>query len=186
MFIQTEPTPNPATLKFIPGRTVLGEGSVDYRLREEAEGSPLALRLFDVEGVTGVFLGSDFISVTKSDGEEWQHIKPAILGAIMDHYISGAPAMANGGNIDAAASEDYDPEDEETVNTIKELLDTRVRPAVANDGGDIVFHGYKDGVVFLHMRGACAGCPSSTATLRHGIENLLRHFCPDVREVRPV
>jgi Fe-S cluster biogenesis protein NfuA len=185
MFIQTEPTPNPATLKFIPGRTVLGEGSVDYRDKDEAGGSPLALRLFDVDGVTGVFLGSDFISVTKSDGEEWQHIKPAVLGAIMDHYISGAPAMASGREVEAAG-EDYDPEDEETVNTIKELLDTRVRPAVANDGGDIVFHGYKDGVVFLHMRGACAGCPSSTATLRHGIENLLRHFCPDVREVRPV
>ena len=186
MFIQTEPTPNPATLKFIPGRTVLGEGSVDYRDKQEAGGSPLALRLFDVEGVTGVFLGSDFISVTKSEGEEWQHIKPAILGAIMDHYISGAPAMATGRDLDGAAEEDYDPEDEDTVATIKELLDTRVRPAVANDGGDIVFHGYKDGIVFLHMRGACAGCPSSTATLRHGIENLLRHFCPDVREVRPV
>jgi Fe-S cluster biogenesis protein NfuA len=124
--------------------------------------------------------------VTKSESDEWQHIKPAILGAIMDHYISGAPAMASGGDGDGAAGEDYDPEDEDTVNTIKELLDTRVRPAVANDGGDIVFHGYKDGVVFLHMRGACAGCPSSTATLRHGIENLLRHFCPDVREVRPI
>jgi Fe-S cluster biogenesis protein NfuA len=186
MFIQTEPTPNPATLKFIPGRTVLGEGSVDYRARDEAAGSPLALRLFDVEGVSGVFLGSDFISVTKRDGEEWQHIKPAILGAIMDHYLSGAPAMATGGTADLGGEEDYDPADEETVSTIKELLDTRVRPAVANDGGDIVFHGYKDGVVFLHMRGACAGCPSSTATLRHGIENLLRHFCPDVREVRPV
>jgi Fe-S cluster biogenesis protein NfuA len=186
MFIQTEPTPNPATLKFIPGRTVLGEGSVDYRARDEAAGSPLALRLFDVEGVSGVFLGSDFISVTKRDGEEWQHIKPAILGAIMDHYLSGAPAMATGRTADLEGEEDYDPEDEETVSTIKELLDTRVRPAVANDGGDIVFHGYKDGVVFLHMRGACAGCPSSTATLRHGIENLLRHFCPDVREVRPV
>jgi Fe-S cluster biogenesis protein NfuA len=186
MFIQTEPTPNPATLKFIPGRTVLGEGSVDYRDKAEAEGSPLALRLFAVEGVTGVFLGSDFISVSKSEGEEWQHIKPAILGAIMDHYISGAPAMATGRTVDGGAGEDYDPADEETVSTIKELLDTRVRPAVANDGGDIVFHGYKDGVVFLHMRGACAGCPSSTATLRHGIENLLRHFCPDVREVRPV
>jgi Fe-S cluster biogenesis protein NfuA len=186
MFIQTEPTPNPATLKFIPGKTVLGEGSVDYRDKVEAGRSPLALRLFDVEGVTGVFLGSDFISVTKSESEEWQHIKPAILGAIMDHYISGAPAMASGGDGEGAAAEDYDPEDEDTVNTIKELLDTRVRPAVANDGGDIVFHGYKDGVVFLHMRGACAGCPSSTATLRHGIENLLRHFCPDVREVRPI
>jgi Fe-S cluster biogenesis protein NfuA len=186
MFIQTEPTPNPATLKFIPGKTVLGEGSVDYRDKVEAGGSPLALRLFDVEGVTGVFLGSDFISVTKSDSEEWQHIKPAVLGAIMDHYISGAPAMASAPDGDGATAGDYDPEDEDTVNTIKELLDTRVRPAVANDGGDIVFHGYRDGVVFLHMRGACAGCPSSTATLRHGIENLLRHFCPDVREVRPV
>jgi Fe-S cluster biogenesis protein NfuA len=185
MFIQTEPTPNPATLKFIPGKTVLGDGSVDYRDRIEAGGSPLALRLFEVEGVTGVFLGSDFISVTKSEVEEWQHIKPAILGAIMDHYLSGAPAMASA-QADSAAREDYDPADEDTVQTIKELLDTRVRPAVANDGGDIVFHGYKDGVVLLHMRGACAGCPSSTATLRHGIENLLRHFCPDVREVRPV
>jgi hypothetical protein len=121
-------------LKFIPGRTVLGEGSVDYRDKQEAGGSPLALRLFDVEGVSGVFLGSDFISVTKSEGEEWQHIKPAILGAIMDHYISGAPAMATGRDLDGAAGEDYDPEDEETVATIKELLDTRVRPAVANDG----------------------------------------------------
>ncbi len=186
MFIQTEPTPNPATLKFIPGRTVLGDGSVDYRDKLEAQGSPLALRLFDVEGVTGVFLGSDFISVTKDESEEWQHIKPAVLGAIMDHYISGAPTMATAEAGEGTARGDYDPADEDTVATIKELLDTRVRPAVANDGGDIVFHGYKDGVVFLHMRGACAGCPSSTATLRHGIENLLRHFCPDVREVRPV
>ena len=185
MFIQTEPTPNPATLKFIPGRPVLGDGSVDYRDKGEAAGSPLAVRLFEVGGVTGVFLGSDFISVTKAESEEWQHLKPALLGAIMDHYLSGAPALA-GSRDGEAADEDYDPEDEDTVKTIKELLDTRVRPAVANDGGDIVFHGYKDGVVFLHMRGACAGCPSSTATLRHGIENLLRHFCPDVQEVRPV
>ena len=186
MFIQTEATPNPATLKFIPGRTVLGEGTAEFRAKSEANASPLATRLFGVDGVTGVFLGSDFISVTKNDGDEWQHIKPAILGAIMDHYISGAPALMSEHGAEAAAAEDYDPEDVDTVNTIKELLDTRVRPAVANDGGDIVFHGYKDGVVFLHMRGACAGCPSSTATLRHGIENLLRHFCPDVREVRPV
>src|SRR5262249_39378223 len=153
----------------IPGREVLGDGSVDYRDKNEAAGSPLAVRLFDVDGVTGVFLGADFISVTKAESEEWQHLKPAILGAIMDHYISGAPALASAG--ETGADEDYDPEDEDTVRTIKELLDTRVRPAVANDGGDIVFHGYKDGVVFLHMRGACAGCPSSTATLRHGIEN---------------
>ncbi len=186
MFIQTEHTPNPATLKFIPGKTVLDEGTVDYRSRDEAATSPLASRLFDVEGVTGVFLGSDFISVTKGDAE-WPHIRPAILGAIMEHYMSGAPAIRDGDTGDEeAGGGDYDPKDEDTVKTIKELLDTRVRPAVANDGGDITFHGFKEGVVYLHMRGACAGCPSSTATLRHGIENLLKHFCPDVQEVRPV
>jgi Fe-S cluster biogenesis protein NfuA len=187
MFIQTEPTPNPATLKFIPGKTVLGDGTVDFRDRDEASASPLARRLFDVDGVTGVFLGSDFISVTKNEADEWQHLKPAILGAIMEHYLSGAPVIdGDDGSAEQAALESYDEKDEDTVKTIKELLDTRVRPAVANDGGDIVFRGFKDGVVFLHMRGACSGCPSSTATLRHGIENLLRHFCPDVQEVRPV
>ena len=186
MFIQTEPTPNPATLKFIPGKTVLGDGTVDFRDKSEATASPLAQRLFDVDGVTGVFLGSDFISVTKSEGDEWQHIKPAILGAIMEHYMSGAPPSTSVGRTGKEAAGDYDAKDEDTVKTIKELLDTRVRPAVANDGGDIVFQGFKDGVVFLHMRGACSGCPSSTATLRHGIENLLKHFCPDVQEVRPV
>jgi Fe-S cluster biogenesis protein NfuA len=186
MFIQTEPTPNPATLKFLPGRTVLGDGTVDYRDKSEATASPLALRLFDVEGVTGVFLGSDFISVTKAENNEWPHIKPAVLGAIMEHYISGAPVVDQDGTGDGDVHESYDPQDEDTVKTIKDLLDTRVRPAVANDGGDIVFRGFKDGIVFLHMRGACSGCPSSTATLRHGIENLLRHFCPDVQEVRPV
>jgi len=186
MFIQTEPTPNPATLKFMPGKPVLGDGAVDFRDKSEAAASPLAQRLFGVEGVTGVFLGSDFISVTKAEGDEWQHIKPAILGAIMEHYMSGAPVIADGEGQAEGTPEDYDPKDEDTVKTIKELLDTRVRPAVANDGGDIVFHGFKDGVVFLHMRGACSGCPSSTATLRHGIENLLKHFCPDVQEVRPV
>ncbi len=186
MFIQTEPTPNPATLKFIPGKTVLGDGTVDYRDKSEAATSPLAQRLFGVDGVTGVFLGSDFISVTKAEADEWQHIKPAILGAIMEHYMSGAPVIASGEQAGETVPEDYDAKDEDTVKTIKELLDTRVRPAVANDGGDITFHGFKDGVVFLHMRGACAGCPSSTATLRHGIENLLKHFCPDVQEVRPV
>jgi len=186
MFIQTEHTPNPATLKFIPGKTVLGDGTVDYRSKLEAAGSPLATRLFDIDGVTGVFLGSDFISVTKGE-TEWPHIKPAILGAIMEHYMSGAPVVdGSQATQQDAGTEHYDPQDEETVKTIKELLDTRVRPAVANDGGDITFHGFKDGVVFLHMRGACAGCPSSTATLRHGIENLLKHFCPDVHEVRPV
>ena len=186
MFIQTEPTPNPATLKFIPGKAVLDDGTADFRGKDEAGASPLASRLFDVDGVTGVFLGSDFISVTKRDGDEWQHMKPAILGAIMEHYLSGAPVIDGGEASDGEAQEQFDPKDEETVKTIKELINTRVRPAVANDGGDIVFQGFKDGVVFLHMRGACSGCPSSTATLRHGIENLLKHFCPDVQEVRPV
>ena len=184
MFIQIEPTPNPATLKFIPGRAVLGDGTADFRAKKEAVLSPLALRLFDIDGVTGVFLGADFISVTKGDAE-WQHLKPAILGAIMEHYMSGAPVVESDGANDAAGR-NYDPKDEETVQTIKELIETRVRPAVAQDGGDITFHGFRDGVVYLHMRGACSGCPSSTATLRHGIENLLRHFCPDVQEVQPV
>ena len=184
MFIQTEATPNPATLKFLPGRDVLGSGAVDYRDRAEAAMSPLARRLFDVDGIGGVFLGSDFIAVTKADAVEWQHIKPAVLGAIMEHYLSGAPVMD--GEEAEAADGVYDPKDKETVDTIKELLETRVRPAVANDGGDIIFHGFQDGVVSLHMRGACAGCPSSTATLRNGIENLLKHFCPDVQEVRAV
>ena len=186
MFIQTEATPNPATLKFIPGRDVLGQGAVEYRDRSEATGSPLATRLFDVEGVKGVFLGGDFVAVTKGD-VEWQHIKPAVLGAIMEHYLSGAPVMA-GEDTDSQIVSDgiFDPKDAETVATIKELLETRVRPAVAQDGGDIVFHGFQAGVVSLHMRGACSGCPSSTATLRNGIENLLKHFCPDVQEVRAV
>ncbi len=186
MFIQTEPTPNPATLKFIPGKTVLGDGTVDYRSKAEASASPLAARLFEIDGVTGVFFGSDFISVTKGEGE-WQHLKPAILGAIMEHYQSGDPVVpaAQAGHREVDG-EFFAPEDADTVNTIKELLETRVRPAVAQDGGDITFQGYRDGIVFLHMRGACSGCPSSTATLRHGIENLLRHFIPEVQEVRPV
>jgi Fe-S cluster biogenesis protein NfuA len=184
MFIQTEVTPNPATLKFIPGRTVLNDGTADFRAKGEAGQSPLARRLFDIEGVDGVFLGSDFISVTKGTAE-WQHLKPMILGAIMEHYQSGeAAAGTSGANDDTAGS--FDPADAETVSTIKELLETRVRPAVAQDGGDITFSGFKDGIVYLHMRGACAGCPSSTATLRHGIENLLRHFCPEVQEVQAV
>ena len=186
MFIQTEATPNPATLKFIPGRTVLGDGTLEFRAGEETEGSPLATRLFEIDGVTGVFFGSDFISVTKGDGE-WQHLKPAILGAIMEHYQSGEPvAAAAQTEVSLGEGESFAPEDAETVKTIKELLETRVRPAVAQDGGDITFQGYRDGIVFLHMRGACSGCPSSTATLRHGIENLLRHFIPEVQEVRPV
>jgi Fe-S cluster biogenesis protein NfuA len=186
MFIQTEATPNPATLKFIPGKEVLRAGTRDFRDRASAErASPLAARLFQVDGVEGVFLGGDFISVTKGVGE-WQHLKPALLGAIMEHYLSGAPVVTEAPESDPHAEGDYAGEDSEIVETIKELLDTRVRPAVAQDGGDIVFHGYQSGVVYLHMRGACAGCPSSTATLRHGIENLLRHFIPEVQEVRAV
>ncbi|MEG6508224.1 NifU family protein [Methyloligella sp. 2.7D] len=187
MFIQTEATPNPATLKFLPGRPVLESGgTLEFRKGEETASSPLASRLFDIDGVSGVFFGSDFISVTK-DAAEWQHLKPAILGAIMEHYMSGAAVTeGNFGDNSGEADEFFEPEDEEIVNTIKELLETRVRPAVAQDGGDITFHGFRDGVVYLHMRGACAGCPSSTATLRHGIENLLRHFIPEVEEVRPV
>lgn len=184
MFIQTEATPNPATLKFIPGKAVLSDGTADFRTRSDATNSPLATRLFDISGVNGVFLGSDFISVTKGD-IEWQHLKPMVLGAIMEHFVSGAPAgTAEGANDVSVGS--YDPADEDTVATIKELLETRVRPAVAQDGGDITFSGFRDGTVYLHMRGACAGCPSSTATLRHGIENLLKHYCPDVQAVQSV
>ena len=188
MFIQTEATPNPATLKFIPGRPVLEHGTLEFLDAEQGKVSPLASRLFEIDGVKGVFFGTDFISVTKGDGE-WQHMKPAILGAIMEHYLSGdavADQASQAGADDPEKGEFFAPEDEDTVKTIKELLDTRVRPAVAQDGGDITFQGYRDGVVFLHMRGACSGCPSSNATLRHGIENLLRHFIPEVQEVRPV
>jgi Fe-S cluster biogenesis protein NfuA len=184
MFIQTESTPNPATLKFLPGRPVLGDGVLDIPDPSEAAKSPLAERLFALPGVTGVFLGSDFITVTKADGE-WQHIKPAILGAIMEHFMSGAPMLAAGAGA-AAADEFFEVKDADTVATIKELIETRVRPAVANDGGDITFRGFKDGVVYLDMKGSCSGCPSSTATLKHGIQNLLRHFVPDVVEVRPM
>lgn len=185
MFIQTEATPNPATLKFIPGKPVLPNDTRDYRDPSEAEESPLASRLFQVSGVTGVFFGSDFVTITKDD-TDWQHLKPAILGVIMEHYLSGAPVVNDGASTAVDAAEDYDESDVEIVDTIKDLLDTRVRPAVAQDGGDITFHGYRDGIVHLRMQGACAGCPSSTATLKHGIENLLRHFVPEVQEVRPV
>jgi len=181
MFIQTETTPNPASLKFLPGRDVLGTGTAEYRTSSEAEGSPLAERLFALAGVGGVFLGSDFITVTKSNGE-WQHLKPAVLGAIMEHFLSGMPVMREE-PASEAGGEFYEDEDSDTVATIKELIETRVRPAVAQDGGDITFRGFRDGVVFLNMRGSCAGCPSSTATLKHGIENLLRHFVPEVREI---
>jgi Fe-S cluster biogenesis protein NfuA len=186
MFIQTEATPNPATLKFIPGKPVLASGTREYREADEAAHSPLASRLFEIDGVTGVFFGPDFISVTKGESE-WQHLKPAVLGAIMEHYLSGAPVVDDGGPAETQSEgEFFEESDADTVDTIKELLDTRVRPAVAQDGGDITFQGYRDGIVYLHMRGACSGCPSSTATLKHGIENLLRHFIPEVQEVRPV
>ena len=184
MFIQTEATPNPATLKFLPGRPVLETGTLDMPTREKAAQSPLAQKLFDLPNVGGVFFGADFISVTKTNGE-WQQIKPAVLGAIMEHYMSGAPLLAE--DTPAAASDEFfDAADEETVTLIKDLIETRVRPAVAGDGGDITFKGYKEGIVYLHMQGACSGCPSSTATLKHGIQNLLQHFVPEVTEVRPV
>ncbi|MCW5719484.1 MAG: NifU family protein [Bauldia sp.] len=184
MFIQTEATPNPATLKFLPGREVLSNGTAEFREADAAAASPLAQRLFSVPGVAGVFLGGDFITVTKTAGE-WQHLKPAVLGAIMEHYLSGAPAVAGEeAEADVDEGEFFDAVDSDVVDTIKSLIETRVRPAVAQDGGDITFHGYRDGVVFLNMRGSCAGCPSSTATLKHGIENLLRHFVPEVREVQ--
>jgi Fe-S cluster biogenesis protein NfuA len=184
MFIQTEATPNPATLKFLPGQDVLPSGALDMPNKEAAAQSPLAQRLFDLPNVGGVFFGADFISVTKTGGE-WQQIKPAILGAIMEHFMSGAPLLASGSE-QTTDDEFFDAKDADTVATIKDLIETRVRPAVAGDGGDITFKGFKEGVVYLHMKGACAGCPSSTATLQHGIQNLLRHFVPDVTEVRPV
>lgn len=185
MFIQTESTPNPATLKFLPGQTVMTAGTADFPAADTAAKSPLATRLFAVSGVTGVFLGNDFVTVTKQADVEWDHVKPAILGAIMEHFQSGQPVIDEGSDTgDGHAA--HDGPDAEIVGQIKELLDTRVRPAVAQDGGDITFHGFERGVVYLHMQGACAGCPSSTLTLKMGIENLLRHYIPEVVEVRPV
>lgn len=183
MFIQTETTPNPATLKFLPGQTVMDLGTADFPNAEAATTSPLARRIFATGGVTGVFLGNDFVTVTKDASVAWDHVKPAILGAIMEHYQSGAPVIEGEA---AAAHVAHDGPDGDIVRQIKELLDTRVRPAVAQDGGDITFHGFDRGVVYLHMKGACAGCPSSTLTLKMGIENLLRHYIPEVTEVRPV
>ena len=184
MFIQTESTPNPATLKFLPGKPVLGSGTADFPDAGSAAASPLARRIFATGGVTGVFFGGDFVTVTKDEGLDWAHIKPAILGAIMEHYQSGEPVIEGGAG--AVEHARHDGPDAEIVGQIKELLDTRVRPAVAQDGGDITFHGFDRGVVYLHMQGACAGCPSSTMTLKMGIENLLRHYIPEVTEVRPV
>ncbi len=184
MFIQTESTPNPATLKFLPGQTVMETGTADFPNADGADVSPLAQRLFGVNGVSGVFFGRDFITITKGADVAWEHAKPAILGAIMEHYQSGQPVMTGGA--EAEHGDQHSGEDSEVVDQIKELLDTRVRPAVAQDGGDITFHGFERGIVYLQMKGACAGCPSSTMTLKMGIENLLRHYIPEVTEVRPV
>ena len=185
MFIQTESTPNPATLKFLPGQEVLEVGTADFPNADAAGQSPLATRIFGVSGVSAVFFGLDFVTVTKVETAEWDHIKPAILGAIMEHFQSGAPVMDSDVK-PSSGHADHSGEDAEIVVQIKELLDTRVRPAVAQDGGDITFHGFDRGIVYLHMQGACAGCPSSTLTLKMGIENLLRHYIPEVLEVRPV
>jgi Fe-S cluster biogenesis protein NfuA len=183
MFIQTEQTPNPATLKFLPGREVMAQGVADFTDPERAEASPLARRLFTIDGITGVFLGSDFVTVTKAEGQDWYLLKPAVLGGLMEHFMSGEPVI----EADAAVSEEPSgEEDDELVRQIRELIDTRVRPAVAQDGGDIIFRGFERGIVYLHMRGACSGCPSSTITLKNGIENLLRYYVPEVVEVRPV
>ena len=184
MFIQTEETPNPATLKFLPGQTILDMGTANFSEGENVEGSPLAKKLFDVEGVTGVFLGSDFITITKNKDFLWEHIKPALLGTIMDFLQSGEEIL-NETSRDPS-HEIHDGPDSEIVKKITDLLDTRVRPAVAQDGGDITFQSFEEGIVYLHMQGACAGCPSSTMTLKMGIENLLRHYIPEVTEVRPV
>ena len=183
MFIQTEQTPNPATLKFLPGREVMGAGTANFTDLGDAGRSPLAERLFQIEGITGVFLGGDFVSITKAEEREWYLLKPAVLGVIMEHFTAGRPILLESAE---APDEEVREEDSEIVAQIKELLDTRVRPAVAQDGGDIIFQGYDQGVVYLHMMGACQGCPSSTATLKMGIENMLRHYIPEVIEVRPV
>ncbi len=183
MFIQTEETPNPATLKFLPGQTVMESGTADLPDAEAAKRSPLAERLFGIDGVSGVFLGSDFVTVTKAADRDWYLMKPAILGVIMEHFTAGRPVLLDGAATpDATVAEG----DSEVVAQIKELLDTRVRPAVAQDGGDIIFQSFEDGVVYLHLQGACSGCPSSTATLKMGIENMLRHYIPEVVEVSAV
>ncbi len=184
MFIQTESTPNPATLKFLPGQAVMPTGTADFPTEDAGQASPLAQRIFATGGIAGVFFGPDFVTVTKTEDADWAHIKPGVLGAIMEHFQSGQPVIE--GAAGAVGHADHAGEDSEIVGQIKELLDTRVRPAVAQDGGDITFHGFDRGVVYLHMQGACAGCPSSTMTLKMGIENLLRHYIPEVTEVRPV
>ena len=185
MFIQTEHTPNPQTLKFLPGKVVMDDGTAFFQNVEEASNSPFAKRLFDLEGVEGVFFGSDFITITKTQSIDWQIMKPLVLGSIMDHYNSGDEVI-NKEQKKENTSLDKNENDTDIVKQIKELLDTRVRPAVAMDGGDIIYDSFKDGVVYLHMQGACSGCPSSTATLKMGIENMLKHYVPEVQEVRPI
>ena len=189
MFIQTEPTPNPLTLKFLPGRVVMEEGTAFFQNKSDCSNSPLASRLFSIEGVTGVFFGSDFVTITQEENSDWQILKPMILGAIMDHYNSGEQTIINSeedSEKDSTTLKESSNENSAIIKQIKELLDTRVRPAVAMDGGDIVFQGFEEGIVYLHMQGACSGCPSSTATLKMGIENMLKHYVPEVKEVRPI
>ena len=183
MFIQTEITPNPATLKFLPGCEVMGKGTANFTNSEMATHSPLAVHLFETEGVDAIYLGSDFITVTKADNKEWETMKPLVLGAIMEHFSAGKPVILDA-DLDAADLEDDDLADGSIESQIKELLETRVRPAVAQDGGDIIFHSFEEGIVYLTMQGACAGCPSSTATLKDGIEKMLIHYIPEVTEVR--
>ena len=185
MFIETELTPNPATLKFLPGRSVMGSGTANFTAAADASRSPLAERLFALPGVVGIFLGGDFITVSKDEASDWYQLKPAILGAIMEHFTAGRPVVLDTAP-DAASTEGSTEGDSDIVTQIKELLETRVRPAVAQDGGDIIFQDFTDGVVFLHMQGSCSGCPSSTATLKAGIENMLKHYIPEVQEVRAV
>lgn len=185
MFIQTEATPNPEVLKFIPGREVTGQGTREYRSASEAKPSPLAASLFEVEGVTRVFFGPDFLTVTKDASAEWKHLKPPILAAVMDFYVSGASVQDEAGKDEAHASDAYEGDAAQIVAEIKDLLDTRIRPSVAQDGGDILFDRYEPdtGIVWLQMRGACSGCPSSSATLKAGVENMLKHYVPEVTRV---
>ena len=186
MFVQVEPTPNPLTLKFLPGRTVTKEGTIFYQSEAEAINSPFAKRVFAVDGVNSVFFGSDFITITKDKDLDWQVLKPIVLGAITDHYDSGEETVINIPNQKKHQELNANQDDSDIVKQIKELLDTRVRPAVAMDGGDIVYQKFEKGIVYLHMQGACSGCPSSAATLKTGIENMLKHYVPEVIEVRPV
>ena len=186
MFIQTEQTPNPQTLKFLPGKVVMDEGTAFYQNIDEAGNSAFARRLFQIEGVEGVFFGSDFITITKKDNLEWQVMKPSVLGGIIDHFNSEDLTVEKAENNISDNSLKTNEDDSDIVKQIKELLDTRVRPAVAMDGGDIIYNSFTDGIVYLKMQGACSGCPSSTATLKMGIENMLKHYIPEVQEVRPV